>query len=69
MLLDAVRAGFAVALVVQSNVPTDLITVGIENGLPVLPISNIVLHTIKAPVPETVTCFADYLIKSFREKE
>ena len=68
-LLDAVRAGFAVAPVVQSNVPPDLATVGIENGLPVLPISNIVLHTIKAPVPDSVACFADYLIKSFREKD
>ena len=67
-ILDAVRAGFAVAPVVLSNVPPDLVTVGIENGLPVLPISNIVLHTVKAPVPETVACFADYLIKSFREK-
>lgn len=67
-LLDAVRARYAVAPVVKSNVPPDLITMGVENGLPVLPISNIVLHTVRAPVPETVSCFADYLIKSFREK-
>ena len=67
-ILDAVRAGLAIAPIVKSNVPPDLKTVGIENGLPVLPISNVVLHTVKAPTPETVTCFAGYLIKAFREK-
>jgi DNA-binding transcriptional LysR family regulator len=67
-ILDAVRAGLAIAPIVQSNVPPDLTTVGVENGLPVLPISDIVLHTVKAPVPDTVACFADHLIKSFREK-
>lgn len=68
-ILDAVRAGFAIAPVVRSNVPPDLQMVGIENGLPVLPISNIVLHTVKAPIPESVACFAGYLIKAFREKK
>lgn len=67
-ILDAVRAELAIAPIVQSNVPPDLITLGPENGLPVLPISDIVLHTKKAPVPETVACFADHLIKAFREK-
>lgn len=33
-----------------------------------LPISDIVLHTIGEPVPETVSCFADHLIKSFQER-
>lgn len=66
---DAVRAGLAVAPIVQSNVPSDLTTLGPEDGLPVLPISDIVLHTIHEPVPETVACFTDHLIKSFREKE
>ena len=67
-ILDAVRAGLAIAPIVKSNVPPDLITVGIDDGLPVLPISNVALHTVKAPTPETVTCFAGYLIKAFREK-
>lgn len=67
-ILDAVRAGFAIAPIVKSNVPPDLQTIGIESGLPVLPISNIVLHTVKSPIPERVTCFAGYLIKAFREK-
>lgn len=68
-ILDAVRAGLAIAPIVQSNVPSDLTVIGPEKGLPVLPISDIVLHTVKSPVPETVTCFADHLIKSFREKD
>ena len=67
-ILDAARAGLAIAPIVQSNVPSDLISLGPENGLPVLPISDIVLHTVRSPVPETVACFADHLIKSFREK-
>ena len=67
-ILDAVRAGLAIAPIVQSNVPPALTTLGPEDGLPVLPISDIVLHTISEPVPEPVACFADHLIKSFREK-
>lgn len=68
-ILDAVRAGLAIAPIVQSNVPSDLTVIGPEKGLPVLPISDIVLHTVKSPVPETVACFADHLIRSFREKD
>lgn len=67
-ILDAVRAGLAIAPIVKSNVPPDLKTAGIDDGLPVLPISNVALHTVKAPTPETVTCFAGYLIKAFRER-
>ena len=67
-ILDAVRAGLAIAPVVQSNVPPDLKIVGMENGLPVLPVSNIVLHKAKKPLSETIECFADHLSVSFREK-
>jgi DNA-binding transcriptional LysR family regulator len=67
-LLDAVRAGFAVAPVVQSNVPPDLKIVGLEDGLPVLPVSNIVMHRVIEPLSETTECFANHLINSFREK-
>lgn len=67
-ILDAVRAGLAIAPIVKSNVPLDLKTVGIENGLPVLPISNVALHMVKAPTPEPVSCFTGYLIHAFREK-
>ncbi|KAA3656243.1 MAG: LysR family transcriptional regulator [Chloroflexi bacterium] len=66
-ILDAVRAGLAIAPVVQSNVPADLRIVGAESGLPVLPVSNIVLHKVKSPLSDTVECFANHLIKSFRE--
>lgn len=67
-ILDAVRAGLAIAPVVQSNVPPDLKIVGLEAGLPVMPVSNIVLHKVKKPLSEIIECFADHLIKSFREK-
>ena len=68
-LLDAVRAGFAIAPVIQSNVPPDLKTVGIEDGLPVLPVSNIVLHKTRKTTSETIECFCDHIIKAFREKK
>jgi DNA-binding transcriptional LysR family regulator len=67
-ILDAVRAGLAIAPIVQGNVSADLTTLGPEDGLPVLPISDIVLHTVSEPVPEPVACFAEHLIRSFREK-
>ncbi len=67
-ILGAVRAGLAIAPIVQSNVPSDLTIIGIEDGFPVLPVSNIVLHKVKRPLSETIECFANHLIKSFREK-
>ncbi len=64
-LIDAVRAGFAVAPIIRSNVPSDLQIVGIENGLPVLPVSNIVLHKTKKATSEIIEYFCEHVIKSF----
>ncbi len=62
---DAVRAGLAISPVVQSNVPPDLTVVGPELGLPVLPVSNIVLHKRSGPASDIVDCFARHLIQAF----
>ena len=67
-LMDAVRAGFAVAPIIRSNVPPDLKIVGIGNGLPLLPISNIVLHKTKKVTSEIIECFSEHIINSFGEK-
>ena len=67
-LIDAVRAGFAIAPIIRSNVPSDLKIVGLENGLPVLPVSNIVLHKTKKVTSEIIECFSEHIIKSFGEK-
>lgn len=67
-LIDAVRAGFAIAPIIRSNVPPDLKIVGLENGLPVLPVSNIVLHKTKKVTSEIIECFSEHIIKSFGEK-
>lgn len=67
-LLDAVKAGFAIAPVIRSNVPADLKTAGIEHGLPVLPVSNIVLHKSQKAPSEIIDCFSEHIIKAFREK-
>ncbi|CAD7849854.1 MAG: Transcriptional regulator, LysR family [Olavius algarvensis Delta 4 endosymbiont] len=67
-LLDAVRAGLAVAPIVKSNVPADLKIAGPEKGLPTLPVSNVVLHMAPKPVSEPIACFAEHLRSSFREK-
>ena len=48
---------------IPSNLPLGLKIVGIEDGLPVFPVSNIALHK-----TEIIDCFAGHIIKSFREK-
>lgn len=66
-LIDAVRGGLAVAPIIRSNVPADLKILGLEQGLPVLPVTNIVLH--KSHVAsEIVECFSEHIISRFSEK-
>lgn len=67
-LIDAVRAGFAIAPIIRSNVPSDLKIAGLADGLPVLPVSNIVLHKTKKVTSEIIECFSEHIIKSFGEK-
>jgi DNA-binding transcriptional LysR family regulator len=67
-LLDAVTSGFAIAPVIKSNVPLDIKIVGIQDGLPILPVSNIALHKTRKFASKIIDCFSDYVIESFREK-
>ncbi len=67
-LLDAVKAGIAVAPIILSNVPEDLKTIDLEHGLPVLPVSNIVLHKTRKKRSEIIECFSEHIIKFFGEK-
>lgn len=67
-LIDAVRAGFAVAPIIRSNVPDDLKIVALEDGLPVLPVSNIALHKTNKTSSEIIDCFSDYIIEYFGDK-
>lgn len=67
-LLDAVKAGIAVAPIILSNVPSDLKTVDLEHGLPVLPVSNIVLHKTKKKTSEIIEYFSEHIIQFFGEK-
>ena len=67
-LLDAVKAGFAIAPVIRSNVPLELKIVGVAEGLPVLPVSNIALHRSKKMPSDIINCFSEHIIRSFREK-
>lgn len=66
-LIEAVRAGLAIAPVVRSNVPSDLNIIGLENGLPMLPVSHIVLHKVKGKASDTVECFSEHVVRSFGE--
>ncbi len=68
-LLDAVRAGFAIAPIIRSTVTPDQKIVDINDGLPVLPVSNIVLHKSRKVFSDIIDCFSDHIIKSFREKQ
>lgn len=65
-ILDAVRAGLAIAPAIKRNLPQDLAILGIEHGLPLLPKSSIVLNTRTPPLPEHVNCFAEHLISTFK---
>lgn len=67
-LLDAVKSGFAIAPVIRSNVPPELKILGPEQGLPILPVSNIALHRSKKVPSEIVDCFSGHLIRAFRER-
>ena len=67
-LIDAVRAGFALAPIIRSNVPPDLKIVGLESGLPVLPVSNIVLHKTTKKRSKIIEYFSEHIIKTFGEK-
>lgn len=67
-LIDAVRAGFAVAPIIRSNVPSDLKILGLKDGLPILPVSNIVLHKSRKNTSEIIDCFSDHIVKSFGER-
>lgn len=67
-LIDAVRSGFAVAPIIRSNAPPDLKIIELEDGLPVLPVSNIVLHKTKKVTSEIIECFSEHVIQAFGEK-
>lgn len=67
-LIDAVREGFAIAPIIRSNVPPDLKILSLEQGLPVMPVSNIVFHKTKKKTSEIIECFSEHIIKSFGEK-
>ncbi len=67
-LIDAVRSGFAVAPIIRSNAPPDLKIIELENGLPVLPVSNIVLHKTKKLTSEIIECFSEHVIQAFGGK-
>ena len=67
-LIDVVRSGFAVAPIIRSNAPPDLKLVELGDGLPVLPVSNIVLHKTRKVTSEIIECFSDHIIQAFGEK-
>ncbi len=67
-LIDAVRSGFAVAPIIRSNAAPDLKIIELKDGLPVLPVSNIVLHKTKKVTSEIIECFSEHIIQAFGEK-
>ena len=66
-ILDAARAGLAVAPVIKRNLTPDLAILGSEHGLPMLPKSSIVLNTRTPPLPDHVNCFAEHIMSTFKE--
>lgn len=66
---DAARAGLAITPAIRRTIPADLVDIGRETGLPVLPLSNIALHTRSGPLPTYVTCFAEHVIAAFKARQ
>lgn len=67
-LIDAVRSGFALAPVIASNLPEDLRALGLGEGLPVLPVSTVVLHRNRNKSSEIIDCFSGHVISAFAAK-
>ena len=67
-LIDAVQSGFAVAPIIASNLPEDLLALGLESGLPVLPVSTVVLHKNRQNPSEIIDCFSGHIITAFAQK-
>lgn len=62
-LIEAVRAGLAIAPIVKNNVPDDLRILGAKHGLPPLPVTHIVLHQ-KKDGCEIVNSFAEHIVNT-----
>jgi DNA-binding transcriptional LysR family regulator len=65
-ILAAVKTGLAVAPIGISSIEDALRVLGPENGFPLLPVSDVSLHQSPMAASETVACFANYVIDSFR---
>jgi len=65
-ILAAVKTGLAVAPIGTSTLENSLRLLGPESGFPLLPVSDISLHQSPEADSEPVTCFADYVVESFR---
>lgn len=65
-ILAAVKAGLAVAPIGGGIQDESLRILGPESGFPLLPISEVTLHKSRSADDALVTCFADYVIQSFR---
>lgn len=65
-ILAAVKAGLAVAPIGASSLDESMHTLGPEQGFPLLPVSDVSLHQSPAADNKLVSCFAGYVIDSFR---
>lgn len=68
-ILAAVKAGLAVAPIGGGIQDETLRILGPESGFPLLPFSEVTLHKSRSADDALVTCFADYVIQSFRRLE
>jgi DNA-binding transcriptional LysR family regulator len=68
-ILAAVKTGLAVAPIGASNMEDALRVLGPDNGFPLLPVSDVSLHQSTTAESETVACFANYVIDSFRRTD
>lgn len=63
--MDKSYTGFGNNTIVRIKITRLL---GLENGFPLLPVSEVTLHTARRADNEVVACFANYVIESFRSE-
>ena len=64
VLLSAIRTGLAISVLARSSIPSDLIALGEEDGLPKLPDIEIALHRRHGKKEKIIDQLGDYIIEA-----
>ena len=62
----AVRAGLGIGMLAESAVTPDMRVLGLDDGMPALPIAEIALYRGSEATSDAVECLADFLLTNLR---